>query len=143
MTATPMISNVAARDQLNALTALLNSGHVKVFTGSMPSTCETADSGTTLVTFALANPAFGAATDGSDGTAHAALSAALSATAGAGSSSAAGYARGYDSSGNCVIQGNVGTSSADFIISVNSITSGDLVALTAWNLKQPDGSGSD
>lgn len=143
MTASPMMSQAAAQAALNAITALLNSGHIKVWTGSMPATCETADSGTLLATLAFSSTAFGSATTdtGSNGLAKAVANAITSATAG--NTGTAGYFRAYSSGGTCEIQGNVGTSSADFVINSTTITSGDTVACTAYTLKLPDGSGAD
>lgn len=142
MTASPVISNAGAQAALNALTALLNGGHIKIFTGSQPTSCETADSGTLLVTLTLASTAFAAATDGTDGTAHAGANSITSGTAG--NTGTAGYFRGYGSGGTCQIQGDVGLSGADFIITPSTtITSGNVVGVTAWTLKLPDGSGSD
>lgn len=141
MTTSTVISNAAAQAMLNAFTALLNGGHIKIFTGTQPATCETADSGTLLVTLALNATAFAAATDGADGTAHASANTITSGTAG--NTGTAGYFRAYDSGGSCHDQGDVGLSGTDFVITDTTITTLDVIGVTSWLLKQPDGSGSD
>jgi hypothetical protein len=90
---------------------------------------------------ALSATAFGTATDGSDGTAHALANAITSAVA-AGTGTA-GYFRAYSSGGTCHDQDTVGLATSGFIISAVAIASGDTVACTSWTIKQADGSGSD
>jgi hypothetical protein len=140
-----MVSMASAEAALNALTALLNTGgagSIKIFTGSAPATCETADSGTLLATLALSATAFGNATDpGSTGLATATANSITSATAAA--TGTAGYFRAYNGSGTCIVQGTVGTASADMILNTTSIVSGATVAITSWVITLPDGSGAD
>lgn len=107
-------------------------GTIKVYTGSQPSTADTAETGTLLVTFTLADPAFAAALDGvKDLDADPDLSAAAAATG------TAGWARCEDSDGNNVFDGSVGTSSTDFIINSTSITTGQTVNLTLGSITDP------
>jgi hypothetical protein len=89
-------------------------GTIEVRTGSQPATADTAESGTLLVTFTLADPAFSAASTGT-----------------------AGWARCKDSAGNTVFDGSVGTSGTDFIINSTSITSGQTVNLTLGSVTDP------
>lgn len=146
-----IVSNAAVIAGLNAITALSNvggTGVVKIFTGSAPASCETADTGTLLATFNLINPAFPTAVDNSAGgaTATASLTAGIVASATAGNTGSAGYFRAYPhapSTTNAWDQGTVGTSAADMIINTTAITSGDTVTITAWAISFPDGSGSD
>lgn len=143
MTAAPMISMSAAEAMLNALTALLNGGSIKIYTGSPPATLETSASGTLLSSgCGLSATAFGNATDGGSGNATAAANT-ISEDTNAASSGTAGYFRGLNSSGTAVIQGTCGTATADMILNSTSITSGGSVTVTAWTLNMPDGSGSD
>lgn len=147
MAANPVYANAGAIAGLNAILALLNvggAGYIKVFTGSAPATCETADTGTLLVTLTLSSTAFPTAVDNSAGGATATASTITSGTAG--NTGTAGYFRAYPhvpSTTNAVIQGTVGTSAADMIINTTSITSGDTVACSAWTVILPDGSTSD
>ena len=153
MAANTVISNAAVIAGLNTITALSNvggTGAVKIFSGAAPASCETADSGTLLVTFALVNPAFPTAVDNSAGgaTATATLTGGIvaTATASAGAPTTAGYFRAYPhvpSTTNAWNQGTVGTSAADMIINTTSITAGDTITITAWTITFPDGSTSD
>lgn len=146
MSTNPMISMAAAKAGLDAILAKLNvagsPGHIKLWTGAMPASCETADSGTNLSTLALSTTAFAASTDNSDGTAKATANSIANDTSAA-ATGTAGYFRGYDSAGTCVIQGTVGTSSADMVLNTTSIVSGATVSITSWTVQLPDGSGID
>lgn len=147
MAANPMVSMASARAALDALLALLNTGgagKIKIFTGSMPATCETADSGTALSTgLTLSSTAFAASTDpGSTGLATATANAIASDT-NAAATGTAGYFRAYSGAGTCIIQGTVGTSAADMILNTTSIVAGATVAITSWTVTLPDGSGAD
>jgi hypothetical protein len=145
MTANPMMSMAGAQAALNALTALLNGGSIKIYSGAMPATTETASSGTLLSSgCTLAATAFGSATDpGSTGLATATAGAIASDT-NAAATGTAGYFRAYKSDGTtCVIQGTVGTSAADMILNTTSISAGSTVAITSWVVTLPDGSGAD
>jgi hypothetical protein len=123
--------SVAARNaRLNAITSTVGSTAVlKMFTGTQPATCATADSGTLLLTMTL--PA----------TWQAAASAGASSLAGTwtGSASAAGtagYYRIYDSTGTtCHEQGTVGTSGTDLILSPSAaLTVSQPVTITSHTL---------
>lgn len=150
MAANPIYYNLGARAALDALTAKLNAlnahnGVIKIFTGGAPATCETADSGTLLSTLGLSATAFGASTDNSDGTGKATAAAITSDTNAAGTGTA-GYFRAYSYDGTtytCIIQGTVGTATADMILNTTSIVAASTVAITAWTIQMPDGSGSD
>lgn len=144
MAANPMISMAAAEAGLNTITALLNSGSIKVYTGSMPATCETASSGTLLSNgCTLSATAFGNATDSGTGLAVATANA-IATDTNCANTGTAGYFRGYKSDGTTVvIQGTVGTSAADMILSSTTITSGGTLAISSWVINLPDGSGAD
>lgn len=116
-------------DRANAGAA---AGTIKIYTGAQPATADTAESGTLLVTFTLADPAFSAAASGvKDLDADPDLSATAAATG------TAGWARCEDSDGNNVFDGSVGTSGADFTINSTSITSGQTVNLTLGSITDP------
>lgn len=147
MAANPMVSMLAARASLDALLAKLNvagaAGHIKIFTGAMPATAETADSGTLLSTLTLSVTAFPASADpGTTGLATATANAITSDT-NAAATGTAGYFRAYDSAGVCIVQGTVGTSLADMILNTISIVAGATVAITSWTVTLPDGSAAD
>lgn len=119
----------ACYDRANAGAA---AGTIKVYTGSQPATGDTAESGTLLATFTLADPAFSAAASGvKDLDADPDLSTTAVATG------TAGWARCEDSDGNNVFDGSVGTSATDYIINNTSVTSGQTVILTLGAITAP------
>lgn len=147
MATNTMISPAAAKAGLDAMLAKLNvggtAGRIKIFTGAMPATCGTADSGTLLSTLNLSTTAFGAAVDGTTTGLMNATANAIAADTNAAATGTAGYFRGYDSAGVCVIQGTVGTSLSDMILNTTSIVAASTVSITSWVVTMPDGSGAD
>lgn len=147
MAANPMVSMLSARAALDALLAKLNvggtAGVIKIFTGAMPATCETADSGTRLATLTLSTTAFPASTDPTTTGLATATANAITSDTNAAATGTAGYFRAYDSAGVCIVQGTVGTSAADMILNTTSIVTGATVAITSWVVTLPDGSGAD
>ena len=100
---------------------------IKVFTGTVPANCGTADTGTLLVTFAGNATQFGTASSG-------VLTVSAIANATASATGTAGYVRIYPSSAtstNAVIQGSATT---DFAFTSTSITSGQTVAFTSMTV---------
>jgi hypothetical protein len=90
---------------------------IKIFQGTMPTNCGTADAGTTLVTFAGNAGGFG--TVGSQ-----VLTASAVASVTASAAGTAQYFRIYPSAAtttNAVVQGTVGTSGTDMIVTNTSI----------------------
>lgn len=90
---------------------------IKVFTGSAPANCGTADTGTLLVTFAGNVGGFGTA-------ASQVLTASAVASAAATGTGTAGYFRIYPTAAtttNAVVQGTCGLSAADMILTNTSI----------------------
>jgi hypothetical protein len=115
----------------NAMTQLATdvgtSAVIKIWTGTVPATCGTADSGTLLVTFAGNVAQFGTAA-----AAVLTVSAIVSATAG--NTGTAGYFRVYPTaatSTNAVMQGTVGV---DMTLTNTSITSGQTCAFTSMTV---------
>lgn len=90
---------------------------IKIWTGSAPVNCGTADSGTLLVTFVGNAGGFGTVTGG-------VLTASAVASVTASGTGVAGYFRIYpaaDTSTNAVVQGTVGTAGTDMIVTNTSI----------------------
>ncbi len=147
MAANPMVSMLSARAGLDALLAKLNTGgtagSIKIFSGAMPATCETADSGTKLAQLTLSTTAFPASVDSTTTGLATATANAITSDTNAAATGTAGYFRAYDSAGVCIVQGTVGTSAADMILNTVSISSGSTVAITSWVVTLPDGSGAD
>lgn len=100
---------------------------IKVFTGSAPANCGTADTGTLLVTFAGNAGGFGSA-------ASQVLTASAVAAATAAGTGTAGYFRIYPAAAtttNAVVQGTCGLSASDMILTNTSIVSGQTCNFTS------------
>jgi hypothetical protein len=146
MAANPIMSMGAARAALDAALALLNAGgagSIKIFTGSMPSNCGAADTGTLLAQLTLSATAFPASADGGSNGLATATANAITSDSSADNTGTAGYFRAYSGAGTCIIQGTCGTSAADLILNTTSIVAGAIVAVTSWVVTLPDGSGND
>jgi hypothetical protein len=132
-------SNAAAHAGLDAKYNLADAGAgpatVKVYTGAQPATGDTAESGTLLVTFTCADPAWEAA--GATTARVKALDCDPDLSAAAAATGAAGWARMEDSTGVNIFDGSVGTSGTDFIINTTSITTGQTVTMTAGTITEP------
>lgn len=118
---------------LNQLPTVLGGSEViKIWTGSPPASCGTADSGTELVAFSLASSGdWGTASNGQISLANLTLSATAVGTG------TAGYFRIYDSSSNCHMQGTCGTSGADLIFNNLSISINQTVQITGFTVIAP------
>lgn len=120
---------------LAALAALLDGGTLTFYTGTRPATPETAASGTLLAQMTLGNPAFSAASGGS-------IVANVIGDVSIPTSGTAGYCRLADSSGNGVIDGDVGTIGSGAFIEVSStaFTSTVTIHVNSLTLNLPIGS---
>lgn len=108
------------------------SGVMKIFSGSAPANCGTADTGTLLATLACNGTAFGAAASG-----VLTANSITNTTPSANVSGTAGYFRIYPSSPtttNAVLQGTVGTSGADLNLSSTSIAPGITVTISSMTI---------
>jgi hypothetical protein len=108
-------------------------GYIEVRSGTRPANVGVAATGTVLVTFTLADPSFTlppvAGVMTLDTTPQIDATAAATGTA--------SWARAYDSTGAAKVDGNVGTSGTDFIITSTSVTATQTVSLTAGQLTDP------
>jgi len=95
-----------------------------IYTGSMPANVGTVATGTLLVQFAGNAGGFGSASAG-------VLTASAVANATASGTGTAGYFRINTSGGTAVVQGTVGTSGADMIVTNTSINSGQTCTFTS------------
>ena len=103
---------------------------LKIFSGSPPANCGTADSGVLLVTFAGNAAAFGTA-------ASQVLTASAIANAVAAATGIAGYFRIYPAAAtttNAVVQGLCGTSGSDMNMTSTSITSGQTIVFNSMTI---------
>jgi hypothetical protein len=131
----PRRTNRAANAAVDAMTALLNSGLVRIYDGSQPATGDTAISGNTLLAELTLNAtAFGA------GSAGVATANAITADASANNTGTASWFRVLDSGGvdvtDNVFDGSVGTASADMILNTVSIVSGANVSISAFTVTE-------
>jgi hypothetical protein len=134
------VSNAAAKAALDAALALLNAGgggYIEVRTGSPPTNVEDAATGTLLATCALSATAFPASADAAPGAI--ATANAITQDASADASGTAGYFRAYATTGPTgVIQGTVGTSSADMIVNTTTVTAGLPFSVSSWTVTLPE-----
>ena len=153
MANSPMCSMVGAEAALTALCAELNvnSSHLgilKVFSGALPATCETADpSGALSTGCTFASTAFTITDGGANG-----LATGTAGTIAADSSVASGGTalcfRAYNAGSNgstlvCHLQGTVGTSGCDMNLNTTTLVTGATFTITAFVVTLADGSGAD
>ena len=129
------ISNVAAKAACDAIVDLIDggsgAGYVQILDGTRPADVDTAISTqNVLAQLTLSDPAFGAAADATPGAT--ATASTITDDSSADATGTASWFRAFDSDGNAIIDGNVGTSSADMILDSTSITSGQTVSITSW-----------
>jgi hypothetical protein len=106
---------------------------IKVFTGSAPADCTSANSGTDLVTVTLPSDWLAAASGGAK-----AIAGSWTGTATAGSGATPGHFRLYNSSGTfdgttCMLQGDAAIGSGDMNFN-GTITSGQTVTVSTFTL---------
>lgn len=145
MSATPVMSIIAAKAALDAVTALVNgggTGHLFIRSGAPPATTLTADSGTLGATLTLSATAFGASTSATSNGLATATANSIASDTNAANSITAGHFRIKNGSSVCILQGTVGTSSADLILNTTTITAGDTVACTSFLVTLPCGDGA-
>lgn len=125
--------DASAKAAVDAFTALLNNGFIKLYTGAQPS-LNAAVSGTLLATLTFGATAFAAST-ASGGTVTANANAITSGTAAA--TGTAGYFALVKSDTTTVVAtGTVGTSGANFNMNSTAITSGANVSASAFQITQ-------
>ncbi len=128
------VRNAAVDGAVGRLDAGTGPATIKVYTGPQPATPATPPTGTLLLTFTLNDPAFAAASGGS-----AALSTTPALTTLGVGAGAAGWFRAADSDGNAKLDGAVGTSNADLVLSTTTVSVGLSVTVTSGSYAQPSG----
>jgi hypothetical protein len=127
MTASLTMSTASKNLGLNAQLDVLNSGFMKIYSGTRPATPDTALSGNTLLASLTLNATAFAAASGGTKTANAVTSDTNAAATGT-----ASFARFFKTDGTtAVIDGNVGTSAADVIINSTAIQSATTVSCSS------------
>jgi hypothetical protein len=120
------LSDAAANAACNAVTALANSGSIKLYATAQPANGNTATSGQTLLaTLALSATAFAGASGG-----VAAANTITSATA-VGTATATWFRVLKNDGTTVVFDGSVGTSTSNLIMNSTAIQSGSTVAISA------------
>lgn len=122
------LSNIAVNVQADALGALLNNGYLRLYSGSQPATADTALAGNTLLAeLRFGATAFGAAVGGL-------LTAnAISADTSADNTGTASFFRALKSDGSTVVMdGTVGTATANMIIASTAISAAQTVSCSAF-----------
>ena len=128
------ITNAAASAGLDAVTALLNGGTLRIYAGTKPATADTAlGAQTLLASLPLSGTAFGAASNG------VATANAITDDSSADATGTATFFRAVNSSAVAVVDGEVGTSGSDLNLNSTEIQSGAEVSVTSWELTLPTG----
>lgn len=132
-----VISNDAAKNMADELTALLDAGtgagKIEIWAGTKPDDPTSTPTGTKLAELTLNDPSFPAATDAAPGGLLTANT--ISDDSSADASGTAAFFRAVDSAGNGVIEGDVGTgTTADLQMGSTSITAGATVSISAWTI---------
>jgi hypothetical protein len=139
-----VISNDAAQDMLDALTAKFDTGTaavINIYSGTAPADVDTALSGNTLLAqLTMSGTSFGAATDLAPGARITA--AAITADSSADATGTATFFRVLtQNAGTPHAQGTVGTATSDLILNTTSITAGSTVSITSMTITLPEGVG--
>lgn len=125
-------SIVARNAELDALAPLANSGYIRIYTGAIPATPETAVSGTLLAELQFNATAFGAAAAGVI-TANA-----ITQDSSAENTGVAGTYRALKSDGTTALwDGTVSTSGADLNLNSTSINAGVAVSVSSLTVTLP------
>ncbi len=127
------ISNAGVNAAADAFAVLLNSGYLRIYAGSKPATADTAISGQTLLAeLRFGSTAFVASALG------VIVANAVTRDEDANATGTAAFYRAFKSDGTSpIVDGTVGTSSADMIVETTSITAGQPVECSAFQFSFP------
>lgn len=128
------LTNSQASRAADAVTARCNSGYIRVYSGSVPATADTALSSNTLLAELTFGPtAFGAASNG------VATANAITQDSSIDASGTATFFRTFESNGTTVVfQGTVGASGADMNVSPSiSLIQGGTFSISTMTYTQP------
>lgn len=122
------LSNAAVAAEANALAALLNSGYLRIYSGTQPASADTALSGNTL----LAELRFGATAFGAP-VAGLLTANAITADSAADATGTASFFRAFSSDGvTAILDGGVGTSAANMILASVAISQNQTVSCSSF-----------
>lgn len=135
MALNPKFSNVAVNAKVDAQATLLNTGYLRIYDGTQPTTADTAIGAQVL----LAELRFGATAFGA-GSAGVAAANSITSDSSADASGTATWFRALKSDGTTVVMdGSVGTSSANLILNSVAISSGAAVSVSSFSLTESKG----
>lgn len=139
-----VISNVAAKAAVDAVTALIDAGTAAVwniYSGTPPADVDAALSGNTLLAqLTMSATAYAAAADLNPG-ARATANAITPDSSADATGTATFYRQLTQNAGTPHTQGLVNTATADLILNTASITAGSQVSVTSSTITQPEGVG--
>jgi hypothetical protein len=125
-------TNASANAANDARCALLNTGYLRIYSGTQPTNADAALSGNTL----LAELTFGATAFGASANGVATANA-ITQDSAANATGTATFFRAFKSDGTtAVLDGTVGTSGADLNLNSVSIVSGGAVSVTSMTITQ-------
>jgi hypothetical protein len=130
------LATAAADNMLNSLRTALAAGRIRVYSGTEPTTSDTALSGNTLLAeFSFGSPAFNASTtSGADRGITATAIASTTAVA----DGTATFFRVWDTAGTVpYYQGTVGTSGQQLNLSATNIVTGGTVTISSLSITMP------
>jgi hypothetical protein len=132
MALNPHRTNAVVNTLLDTMTALLNTGYLRIYDGTQPATADTAISSQVLLAELRWNAtAFGASSAG------VATANAITADSSANATGTASWFRALKSDGTTVVfDGTVGLSGTDCIINTTAIVSGATVSVSAATLTE-------
>lgn len=139
----PRISNVAAILACDAIVDALDVGstaaEIRGRTGTQPAGVDATETGTLLFTLPMSDPAFGAAADASPGATATADT--ITDDSSADATGTLGYCRvaATGSGADDVLDGEAGTSGADFNFSTLAIVSGATISMSSFTVTVPEG----
>lgn len=133
MANTPRITNTAANAACDAIVDLLNSGTIKIYTGTQPGSANSAVWAThvLLATLTFGNPAFGASTAG------VATAETITADSSADTAGTAAWFRVLDSGDGKMFDGSIGTSGCDLNLNSTTVQAGANVSISAFTFTVP------
>lgn len=142
MAHSPFFADATVIADVAAITALLNSGTLSMYTGSQPTDANTAvGAQTKLCTLTFGSTAFGTpVASGSAGSKIVTATAnSITSDTNAANTGTAAWFRAFASNGTTVVfDGSVGTSGADINLNTTSIVAAATVALTSFTITQTE-----
>jgi hypothetical protein len=122
------MSDAAVNAEANALSALFNTGYLRIYSGTQPATADTALSGNTLLAELRFNATAAPAASGGLLTFNA-----ITADSSADASGTATFFRALQSDGTTVLMdGTVGTATSNMIIATTTITAAQTVSCSSF-----------